>query len=54
MNTKEAIYIVLNLAKRGAKAPTCEVAAIYSEQYRREQEAIKIVEGLAYADTPKS
>jgi hypothetical protein len=54
METVEAIYIVLNLAKRGAKAPTCDVAAIYSEQYRREQEAIRIVEGLTHADATKS
>jgi hypothetical protein len=55
METVEALYIVLNLAKRGAKAPTRDVAAIYSEQYRREQEAIRIiVEGLTHADATKS
>ena len=54
MGTVEALYIVLNLAKRGANAPTRDVAVRYSEQYRREQEAIRIVEGLANADATKS
>jgi hypothetical protein len=54
METVEAIYIVLNLAKRGAVLPTRDVAARYSEQYRREQEAIRIVEGLTHADATKS
>ena len=54
METVEALNVVLHLAKRGANAPTRDVAARYSEQYRREQEAIRIVEGLTHADATKS
>ena len=50
METIEALNVVLHLAKRGAVSPTRDVAARYSEQYRREQEAIRIVEGLAHAE----
>jgi hypothetical protein len=49
METVEAIYIVLNLAKRGANAPTRDVAASYSEQAKREREAIEAVEAMAKA-----
>ena len=49
METVEALNIVLHLAKRGANAPTREVAARYSEQYRREQDAIKAIEQIAKA-----
>ena len=50
MTQKDALQIVLKLARRGAVAPTIDVAAKGSEQHRREQEAIRIVEELANAD----
>jgi hypothetical protein len=54
MEITDAIYIVLILARRGAKAPTCDVAAKYSEQFRIEQEAIRVLEAFGNANAAKS